>query len=72
MSDKTRKNVISKTIINKIGIQTGFKDGDIISIDNSTNDKYNFVADHLNLSNSNYSHHVKMDNNVIYIVVRFV
>ncbi|XP_025406344.1 tigger transposable element-derived protein 6-like, partial [Sipha flava] len=61
-----RRSVTSQTILNCF-IKAGFKDGDIIALDNSTtisDDKWNFVADHLNLDDRSFSHYVEMDNNV--------
>lgn len=66
MSDKAWRSVTPQTILNCF-IKAGFKDGDIIALDNSTtisDDKWNFIADHLNLDDKNFSHYVEMDNNV--------
>lgn len=58
MSDKAWRSVTPQTILNCF-IKAGFKDADIIALDNSTtisDDKWNFIADHLNLNDKNFSH----------------
>jgi len=66
ISDETWRSVSPLTILNCF-IKAGFKDGDIIAIDNSTtisDDKWNFVADYFNLDDRSLSHYVDLDNNV--------
>jgi len=59
MSDKAWRSVTLQTILNCF-IKAGFKDGDI-AIDNSatiSDDKWNFVAVHLNLDDRIFAHYV--------------